>query len=934
MSTIKTICFTLLGLGLGILSANGNLSAQSLDHLVDEHGYISGKTPVQESFNAEGWRVVLDPDGTPRFVRDTDPVTPLSAPPPIPFPDDVHWDAGFGAAGTIGSIRVVALSGCDDIYVGGSFTTIGGVEARNIARWDGSRWHSVGENENNGVDGTVYAITVDGVDVYVGGRFDSAGTLLVYNLARWDGLKWNGVGGGVDSWDEWDLPAPGTVYAIAVEGSDVYVGGDFDSVGTGITAGTQFFARNIAVWSRNSWKAMGAGLEGAGDRQPTDMGTVRAIDFGFDGIYAAGRFVVSGNETLNGLARWNGSIWLPVGSMPQVNSGKVDIFTMQVKGADVYIGGNFDRVGEQQANNIAVWAGLLQRWYTLGEGSTDTVRSLYVDGERIYASGSFRTPSGDEPNHVAVWDEGAWRPLGQGANNGTDGIVWSIVSNGEKVYMSGPFRIAGPATAAGVALWNVSMQTWKPLNQGIEGSTGSGGVNGPVYAVALTDDYLYIGGRFSTVGLVKTNSLARWNRQTRVWSPLGGGIAIDSAISTTLLPFVRAITVDGPNVYVGGRFDFAAGVRANNVARWNGTSWAPLDEGIGLNGQGGPYDSVSTVYALDAADGKLYVGGEFIRAGGELANRIAKWDEATQTWSPLGGGIGGSSFNTRVNAVAVSGEDVYIGGTFVAAGSVRANNIARFDGTNWSALGRGINNEVMALAADDQGNLYVGGNFSRAGNVEGVGHIARWDGTEWYAMGAGMTGFVRALAVGPNGVYAVGDFTVSGIEFTSHVARWDGTSWVGLGSGLQSESKTTIGLAVTVEGNEVFVGGFFDYAGAKSSLNLGRWTKPGNGIVPIHPENAARSRASATAEVGIGITLLPNPVVNSARFSLDLPDARYLRLALYSVSGEQTAVVHEGILAEGRHEIMWSAESLPSGLYTWKLTGDGTIQSGSVVVRH
>ena len=930
---MKSIYVTLLIIGLGTLLCNISL-AQTLDQVLDNKGYITDDALNYETIRAEGWHLQLDPDGTPRFVQ---PNQAASALPPQ-HPDDIYWDRLFGSPGIVGAIRVVALSGCNDIYIGGDFTAIGGVEARNVARWDGESWYSLGEDENNGVDGTVHAITVHGDDVYVGGRFDSAGTELVYNIARWDGLAWNSVGGGVDAWDEYTgpqgpLPEPGTIYAIAVEGSEVYMGGIFDSVGTGITTDPdpQIFARNIAMWNGSEWKTLGAGLEGAGDEQPTDLGAVRAIGFGFDGIYAAGRFIVSGNVTLNGLARWDGAAWRPVGNNPTSSIGKVDIFTMQIRGADVYIGGRFDQVGGLEANNIAVWTGLLQRWYVFGEGSTDTVRSLFVNGERVLASGRFTTPEGNKPNNVAVWTDGQWQPLGQDENNGTDDIVWSIVASGDNVYLSGPFDVAGPATASGIAAWNVATQTWKPLNQAF---SSGGGANGPVHAVALTDEFLYIGGRFSTVGLVKTNSLARWNRRTKVWSPLGGGIGIDPDVSTTLLPSVRAITTDRGNVYVGGRFDFAGGVRANNIAKWNGSRWSSLGNGIGPNGQGGPYDSTSIVHTLAAKNGTVYAGGEFILAGGSLANRVAQWDESTQEWTPLGGGIGGSSFNTRVSAIALSGNDVFVGGVFPTAGTERASNIARFDGTQWNALGRGINNEVFALTVTDDGTLYVGGNFNRAGNTN-VNNVARWDGTEWSAVGSGMNGFVRALGSGKNGVYATGDFLVSGATFTSHIAQWNGSEWVGLGSGLEGRLTTTpSGRALAINNDEVYVGGIFAIAGGESSLNLARWSKPGNSNVPVEDGIALRNRALSLATVQAEVSVLPNPVVNTAEFVIELSDPRHIRLELFSSTGAVETLIYDGLLSEGKQRIRWNAQDLPSGYYAWSLTGNGVQHSGKLLIEH
>ena len=46
-----------------------------------------------------------------------------------------------------------------------------------------------------------------------------------------------------------------------------------------------------------------------------------------------------------------------------------------------------------------------------------------------------------------------------------------------------------------------------------------------------------------------------------------------------------------------------------------------------------------------------------------------------------------------------------------------ANRIARWDGTNWSALGAGMDIDVNALVVDANGKLYAGGRFKTAGEV-------------------------------------------------------------------------------------------------------------------------------------------------------------------------------------------------------------------------
>ena len=51
---------------------------------------------------------------------------------------------------------------------------------------------------------------------------------------------------------------------------------------------------------------------------------------------------------------------------------------------------------------------------------------------------------------------------------------------------------------------------------------------------------------------------------------------------------------------------------------------------------------------------------------------------------------------TLVYALAVSGSDLYAGGYFTTAGGSAANDIAKWNGSSWSALGSGMDG-VLAL---------------------------------------------------------------------------------------------------------------------------------------------------------------------------------------------------------------------------------------------
>jgi hypothetical protein len=139
--------------------------------------------------------------------------------------------------------------------------------------------------------------------------------------------------------------------------------------------------------------------------------------------------------------------------------------------------------------------------------------------------------------------------------------------------------------------------------------------------------------------------------------------------------------------------------------------------------------------------------------------------------------------NGGVNALAVSGSDVYTAGYFTTAGGIAATNIAKWDGSSWSAPGSGISGppdypyyggSVSALAVSG-GDVYAGGIFTTAGGGAANG-IAKWDGNSWSALGSGIRVDLRyppvsALAVSGSELYAGGNFTTAGGKVSAYVAR-------------------------------------------------------------------------------------------------------------------------------------------------------------------
>ncbi len=187
----------------------------------------------------------------------------------------------------------------------------------------------------------------------------------------------------------------------------------------------------------------------------------------------------------------------------------------------------------------------------------------------------------------------------------------------------------------------------------------------------------------------------------------------------------RSLAFDGDALYAGGSFNTAGGTAARQIAQFDLTTaqWSSVGEGVTQMG-GGP-----TVYAIAfGPDGDMYAGGAFNEIGGVAANNLARWDGTS--WSDVGGGVTGTTGgSTAVTALVVDGGgDLYAGGSFTDAGGVTVNSVARWNGSAWAGLGSGVGNgrvETLVLALP---YLYAGGGFSDMDGNPTLDFLAKWEG--------------------------------------------------------------------------------------------------------------------------------------------------------------------------------------------------------------
>src|SRR5688572_12005175 len=129
------------------------------------------------------------------------------------------WDDQFGVGAPDRFVRTAIFEGTN-LYVAGKFTSIGGVPATNVARWNGLKWEALGTGLGT-QESLVCALAIwDGV-LYAGGTFSNAATNVARNIAKWNRAEWTEVGGGTDF----------SVFALTVHESALFVGGQFRKAG-------------------------------------------------------------------------------------------------------------------------------------------------------------------------------------------------------------------------------------------------------------------------------------------------------------------------------------------------------------------------------------------------------------------------------------------------------------------------------------------------------------------------------------------------------------------------------------------------------------------------------------------------------------------------------------------------------------------------------
>jgi len=235
---------------------------------------------------------------------------------------------------------------------------------------------------------------------------------------------------------------------------------------------------------------------------------------------------------------------------------------------------------------------------------------------------------------------------------------------------------------------------------GLNSGKSLGYANGAVYDLAYYQGNLYAAGHFtkiewydsqSTKHTVNCNNIARWDGTS--WYAMGNGLTYQFNDS-----YVFALKEWNNELYAGGFFKNEYG---HCIARWNGSQWLDTIPGFGATWSAFGEE----VKALEVYNGQLYAGGFFDRAGKTTAYMIARWDSAIKKWSPLAEGL--SSYVLCLNEI--NGK-LWAGGYFAKEGPFPVNHIGYWDETSWHDVGFETGSYVNVME-EYHGDIFVGGGF-------------------------------------------------------------------------------------------------------------------------------------------------------------------------------------------------------------------------------
>ena len=641
---------------------------------------------------------------------------------------DTSFEIGLGFSGMVFD---VAIQDDGKILVGGNFNLYNNIPSKGIARLNPDGSIDATFDIGTGVGGRVLTL-----DIQDDGKIIVAGNFLSYNgIARQDIIRLN-PDGSLDT--SFDLGAEGfndPIDALAIqEDGKILLGGFFTTLGS---KSQNRIARLNADGSPDSTFQVGTGFNFF----------TQSITIQDDGkILVGGPFSTYNGESIQGFARLNTNGSLDT-TFNLLEGGVVSKVIFQEDGK-IIVGASSPLLINGLIRGLIVrfnadWS--LDTTFNPGEGASSSINDIVIQSDGKYVVGGlFRSFDDKNKGRIARLNtNGSLDPsfdIGTAFNDNVNDIL--IQSNGQIVAI-GDFDTYDVAPRKFIARLDADGSLDTGFNPGEN-------FNDNLYAIAQdANGKILMGGRFTSFDGTARNGIARLNADGSLDTTFDPGQGFDDEVLRI------TVQADG-KILVGGDFTSFDGTSRNYIARLNadGSLDTTFDPGQGFDGD------VNAIVLQ--ANGKILVGGDFTSYDGTAVGGIARLNTDGSIDSNFTIGTG---FDDEVERLLLQPDGkILVIGFFENFNDIARLYMARLnaDGSLDTDFDTGVgpDDEIYALALEDDGQIIVGGTFGEFDELDFNG-IARLnpDGSvdNSFDVGAGVRlGDVYALTLQNDGKILVG----------------------------------------------------------------------------------------------------------------------------------------------------------------------------------
>ncbi len=363
------------------------------------------------------------------------------------------------------------------------------------------------------------------------------------------------------------------------------------------------------------------------------------------------------------------------------------------------------------------------------------------------------------------------------------------------------------------------------------------------------------------------------------------------------------------------RTDLLAGTPSGFFRSTNdGTSWTAADSGLTSI-----WVNALAIFATDSRTGgrDLFAATTvFCGYGDWCGGGIFLSTNTGTSWTAVNNGFAKDSCDTTVysfvSTLAVNGTNI-LAGTWSNCGTGRLF-LTTNNGTNWTAVDSGLNNNPVTALVVSGANLFAGT------PIAGV-FLSSNNGTSWIAVNNGFPkapyDTTRYASVNAFAVSGTNLFAGTGYPYPGGVclSTNNGTSWTAVNTGLTNPSV----YALAVSGTNLYAG---TYGG-------GVWRRPLSEMITSVETPSAGLPTHFSLQQNY-----PNPFNPTTVIGYRVQGSGYgvVSLKVYDILGREVATLVNERKAPGSYEVTFDGAGISSGVYFYSLVAGSLVETKRILL--